>query len=210
MGFLARQRSKKLIASLNQIGEESDRLVELPLSDEVAQEIREAVEARLAAEWKMPAVWAALSVEYTNARGDGADEADAYAFTDALVFGYALREVEAAHPNGRPVPSDIATHLTGVPNRSDAVLQAVVDLAASRLPDILILSGEAWSDFDYWAGQFNRARSRGRRRQDGAIAPLPAAVDYENALLFGYALRCCAEVRGDDPFGVSATGSSLQ
>ncbi|HWY90440.1 MAG TPA: hypothetical protein VNY31_07185 [Solirubrobacteraceae bacterium] len=200
MGFLARRRSKKWITSLNQIGEESDRLVELPLSDEIAQEIREAVEARLAAEWKMPAGWAALGVEYTNARGDGADEADAYAFTDALVFGYTLREVESARPDGRPVPADIATLLKALPARADDVLQAVVDLAESRVPDILILSGEAWDDFDYWAGQFNRARSRGRRRQDRAIAPLPATVDYEHALLFGYALRCCAEVRGDDPF----------
>jgi hypothetical protein len=200
MGFLARRRDNKLIASLNQIGEESDRLVELPLSDEVAQEIRKAVEARLAAEWKMPAVWAALGVEYTNARSDGSDEADGYAFTDALVFGYALREVESARPDGRPIPSDIATFLKGVPNHAYDVLQAVGDLAASRLPDILILSGEAWDDFDYWAGQFNRARSRGRRRQDRAIAPLPAVVDYEHALLFGYALRCCAEVRGDGIF----------
>jgi hypothetical protein len=145
----------------------------------------------------MPEVWAQLGVDYANARGYEADEEEAYAFTDALVFGYALREVETTRADARPMPSDIAKRLRDAPTRAGDVLQAVVELAETELPDVRTLTGKTWSDFDYWAGQFNRLRSRGRKRERGGFA-IPAQVDYEHGLLFGYALRCCSEVRGDD------------
>lgn len=201
MGFLRRRRDQKWLRSLGgEANENLDfdvRLQEQPLTDPTAQGLRIAVEARLAAEWKMPEVWAQLGVDYTNARGYGADEQEAYAFTDALVFGYVLREIEAMRADALPMSSEVATRLRDAPARAEDVLQAVVELAETELADVRTLSGKAWSDFDYWAGQFNRVRSRGRKRERGGFA-IPAQVDYEHGLLFGYALRCCSEVRRDD------------
>jgi hypothetical protein len=204
MAFLRRRRDAKWLRSLGeQANENLDfdiRLNEQPLADPTAQELRVAVEARLDAEWKMPEVSADLGIAYTNGRGDGTDEQEAYAFTDALVFGYALREVEAARPDARQIPAEVASGLRDAPDRPEDLVRAVLDLVATDLDDVRLLTGEAWSDFDYWAGQFNRHRSRGRKRELGGFA-IPAQVDYEHALLFGYALRCCSEVRGDGPLG---------
>lgn len=210
MGFLRRRREKKWLRSVSSMGEEANesldmdiRLNEQPLTDPTAQELRVALEAKLDAEWKMPEVWAGLGVAYTNARGDGADEHEAYAFTDALVFGYALREVEASRPDARPIPVEVASSLRDAPDRAEDVLQAVLNLVATDFDGVRLLTDEAWSDFDYWAGQFIRHRSRGRKRERGGYA-VPAQVDYEHALLFGYALRCCSEVRGDGALGGEA------
>jgi len=190
------------------VGEESDRLVQLPLSDELAQEIREAVEAQLSAEWQMPASWSQLGIDYTNSREDVNSEEDAYAFTDALVFGYALREVESARPDGHLVPADLAARLKELPPDGAGLLEALLDLvgtwtepSTSRLPEIFTLTGEAWSHFEYSAHQYNVARSRGRHREAlraaGSDMPAtPSMVDFTHALWFGYALRCCAEARG--------------
>lgn len=203
MGFLRRRREEKWLRSVAEHANESYafdlKLQGQPLSDETAQELRVALEARLAAEWNMPEVWAQLGIEYTNARGDGADEAEAYAFTDALVFGYALREVEAARPDARPIPASFASRLMEASDCAEDVLAAILDLAETDLRDVRLLTGEAWSAFDYWAGQFNRMRSRGRKREHGGVA-IPAQVDYEHAVVVGYALRCGSETRGDDPF----------
>jgi hypothetical protein len=202
MGFLGRRRDEKWLRSLaehvNESYEPDARLLDVPLSDATAQEIRLAVEARLAADWKMPEIWARLGIDYANARGDGADEAEAYAFTDSLVLGFALREVETARSDAHPLPADVASRLRDAPNRAGDVLQAILDLVETKLGDVRTLTGEAWSDFDYWAGQFSRIRSRGRKLEAGGVA-VPATIDYEHALLFGYALRCCAEARGDSP-----------
>jgi hypothetical protein len=190
------------------IGEESDRLVQLPLSDELAQQIREAVEARLNAEWQMPASWSQLGIDYTNSREDVNSEEDAYAFTDALVFGYALREVESARSDGHPVPADVAARLKGLPDDGAGLLEALLDLvgtwtepSTSRLPEIFTLTGEGWSDFEYWAHQYNVSRSRARYREAVRAAGSdmyvpPSMVDYTHAMWFGYALCCCAEARG--------------
>jgi hypothetical protein len=69
------------------------------------------------------------------------------------------------------------------------VLQTVVDVAASRLPEIRTLTGEAWSEFDYWAWQFVAKRSRDFRQSSTRLW-----VDLGAATAFGYAMRCCEEV----------------
>ena len=48
----------------------------------------------------MPAFWSQLGVDYTNAREDVRGESDSYAFTDAMVLGYALRWVESERADG--------------------------------------------------------------------------------------------------------------
>lgn len=198
MGFLARRRARKFSEELKGIGEMSDDLVGLPLDDARGQELRVAVEKRLGGEWRMPPFWSQIGLDYTNARED---VEDSLAFTDALVFGYALREIEAQRPDARPVPPDIAVRLAEVPAdaRQQVAMQTAIDLAATRLPKILSLTGDAWDEFEYWACQFNVMRSRGRRREtyESAgveMAPLPSLVDYRAGLAFGYALRCCEEV----------------
>lgn len=183
------------------VGDTSDRLVELPLRDEAAQQCRLAVEQRLREEWQMPPFWSRIGVDYTTARDEVEGEEDSYAFTDALVFGYVLREVDALRPGARSVPDDVAARLAQAPAeaRQRVALETTADLA-QRVPEILSLTGEAWDEFEYWARQFNLKRSRGRRRERQEavgidyLAPLPSLVDYEGGLAFGYALRCCAEV----------------
>ncbi len=183
----------------------SDALLRSPLTNHLAQELREAVEARLEAGWKMPPFWSQVGCDLANM--DAAqDERESYAFTDSLVLGYTLREAESRRSDARPVPDDIKVPLisAAADDRSHVALQTAVALAAARLPEVRLLRDEAWSDFDYWAGQFSRGRSRQRAHQvhraaglDGLPA-VPAVVDYERALDLGYALRCCAEVSDFD------------
>jgi hypothetical protein len=169
-----------------------DTLVESPLKDSLAQEIRVAVEQRLEQDWQMPAFWSQLGVDYTNAREDVRGEADSYAFTDAMVLAYALRWVESERADGRSVPDDIALQLEDLgQDQQGRALEIVVDVAGSRLSEIRTLTGEAWDEFDYWAWQFVAKRSRTRRG-----SPVRDWMDYGTALAFGYALRCCVEVSG--------------
>ena len=169
-----------------------DTLVESPLKDSLAQEIRVAVEQRLEQDWQMPAFWSQLGVDYTNAREDVRGEADSYASTDAMVLGYALRWVESMRADGRSVPDDIALQLEDLgQDQQGRALEIVVGVAGSRLSEIRTLTGEAWDEFDYWAWQFVAKRSRTRR--DSLVRDW---VDYGTALAFGYALRCCVEVSG--------------
>jgi hypothetical protein len=141
-----------------------DTLVESPLKDGLAQEIRVAVEQRLEQDLQMPAFWSQLGVDYTNAREDVRGEADRYAFTDAMVLGYALRWVASDRADGRSVPDDIALQLEDLgQDHQGRALEIVVDVAGSRLSEIRALTGEAWDEFDYWAWQFVATRSRTRR-----------------------------------------------
>jgi hypothetical protein len=89
VGFLARRRQAQFQQQLAGGVEMLDTLVESPLKDSLAQEIRVAVEQRLEQDWQMPAFWSQLGVDYTNAREDVRGEADSYAFTDAMVLGRA-------------------------------------------------------------------------------------------------------------------------
>ncbi len=176
-----------------------DRLVQSPLKYTLGQEIRVAVEQRLEEDWQMPAFWSGLGVDYTNMREDVHGEEDALAFTDGLVLGYVLRWVESERRDARNVPGDIAIRLGDVGQEEQAgVLQTVIDVAASRLPEIRTLTGEAWSEFDYWAWQFVAKRSRDRRR-----SAVRLWVDHGDAIAFGYATRCCEEVSafGHEPPG---------
>ena len=167
-------------------------LVESPLKDSLAQEIRVALEQRLEQDWQMPAFWSQLGVDYTNAREDVGGEADSYAFTDAMVLGYALRCVESERADGRSVPNDVALQLEDLgQDQQGRALEIVVDVAGSRLSEIRTLTGEAWDEFDYWAWQFVAKRSRTRR---GSL--VRDWMNYGAALAFGYALRCCVEVSG--------------
>jgi hypothetical protein len=167
-----------------------DRLVESPLKDTMGQEIRVAVEQRLEEDWQMPAFWSELGIAYTHMREDVHGEEDALAFTDGLVVGYVLRWVESERADARHVPADIVIRLGDLGQEDQAgVLQTVIDVAGSRLPEIRTLTGEAWNEFDYWAWQFVAKRSRERRR-----SAIRLWVDHGEAIAFGYATRCCEEV----------------
>lgn len=192
VGFLPRRRQAQFQQQLAGGVDMLDTLVESPLKDGLAQEIRVAVEQRLEQDWQMPAFWSQLGVDYTNAREDVCGEADSYAFTDAMVLGYALRWVESDRADGRSVPDDIALQLEDLgQDHQGRALEFVVDVAGSRLSEIRTLTGEAWDEFDYWAWQFVAKRSRTRR---GSL--IRDWVDYGTALAFGYVLRCSVEVSG--------------
>src|SRR4051794_9674758 len=201
MGFLARRRAAKFTEELKVSGSLADSLVSVALNDPVGQELRLAAERRLEEEWQMPPFWAQLGLDYTNAQDEVEDQEDGWAFTDALGIGYALREIEAARPDGRPVPEDVRVRLAAASDedRAEVAIRTVVDVAASRLHEFRLLDDEAWDEFEYWVSQWAGSRSRGRRRErlDAAgvdyIAPLPSYVDYRAALAFGYALRSCQE-----------------
>ena len=110
-------------------------MVESPLKDSLAQEIRVAVEQRLEQDWQMPAFWSQLGVDYTNAREDVRGEADSYASTDAMVLGYALRWVESERADGRRVPDDIALQLEDLgQDQQGRALEIVVGVAGSACP----------------------------------------------------------------------------
>ena len=121
-----------------------DTLVGSPLKDSLAQEIPVAVEQRLEQDWQMPAFWSQLGIDDTNAREDVRGEADSYAFTDAMVLGYALRWVESERADGRSVPVDIALQLEDLgQDQQGRALEIVVDVAGSRLSEIRTLTAEA-------------------------------------------------------------------
>jgi hypothetical protein len=203
MGFFGRRRAAKFEDQLGSVGDTADQLVDLPLNDPTAQELRTEVQQGLEAHWHMPEFWSQVGLDYVNARDDVRNQEDSWAFSDALLLGYVLRRVEAERPDARPVPPDIALRLDQAEPgaRQREALRIAADVAASRLPDIRILDNDAWYEFDYWAWQFNCKRSRARRRElyeaSGARFPaIPANVDYGAGLAFGYALRCCEEVSG--------------
>ena len=190
MGFFTRRRQSQSQRQLADGVEMLDSLVESPLKDALGQEIRVAVEQRLGENWQMQGFWSGLGVDHANKREDVNGEDDAYAFTDGLVLGYVWRWVESERSDTRPVPGDVAVRLAALGLEEQAgVLQTVIDVASSRLPEIQTLTGEAWSEFEYWAWQLVAKQSRERRRSS-----MRTWVDLSHAMAFGYALRCCEEV----------------
>jgi hypothetical protein len=214
MGFFGRRRAAKFEDQLASVGDTADQLVDLPLNDPAAQELRTEVQQGLEAHWHMPEFWSQVGLDYVNARDDVHNQEDSWAFSDALLLGYVLRRVEAERPDAHPVPPDIALRLDEAEPgaRQREALRIAADVAASRLPDIRILDNDAWYEFDCWAWQFNCKRSRGRRREmyegsGGMFPAIPANVDYGAGLAFGYALRCCEEVSDlgeEEPRAVTA------
>jgi hypothetical protein len=135
MGFLARRRGKNLerllgnefMESKRVAGTMMDETVRYPLTDELAQQIRTEVEAKLQASGQIPKEWVNLGIHYAKSREDVKNKRDAIAYCDAVVFGYALRDVEAARPDARPLPADAAAVLRGVPDSPEDLLRAILD-----------------------------------------------------------------------------------
>src|SRR4051812_20325909 len=125
MGFFSRRREDKLFTDMQRVGDFHDRLATMPLSDDQAQELREAVEHELSTEWKMPPFWAQVGFDLTNEDPDLEDQTKSFAFTDALVLGYVLRRVELDRPDGNPVPEDIRVRLAGARTTQDRATAAM-------------------------------------------------------------------------------------
>ena len=222
MGFLDRRRAAEFNEQLQGVGDMADSLVDLELEDGDAQELRVAVERRLQEDWEMPEPWDDIAGGYPYAQDDDASDEEIFACNDAVEFGYVLREIELERPDAKPVPGDIAVRLSEIPPETEkfhhVAYDLAIDRASSRLPEIRTLEGEAWRKFEYWASQFNVRRSRGRRRDKLIAAGLtdapaiPANVDYDAALSFGYAIHCCQEASdfADANQSASLTGDEAE